>query len=140
MDCNLDSSMSRRSHFDGGDKELPASEEDDEDDLVDDDMETLRRACRLAGVNHEDYINPRLSLPAAGDANLGSDSDDVDDLELLRNIQNRFSIAADEQPLSILPPVTADEEEDDFEMLRSIQRRFAAYESGRFFVIVKIAI
>ncbi|XP_022987958.1 uncharacterized protein LOC111485355 isoform X1 [Cucurbita maxima] len=121
--------MSRRSHVDGGDKELPASEEDDEDDLVDDDMETLRRACRLAGVNHEDYVNPQLSLPAAGDANLGSDSDDVDDLELLRNIQNRFSIAADEQPLSILPPVTADEEEDDFETLRSIQRRFAAYES-----------
>ncbi|XP_038905717.1 uncharacterized protein LOC120091681 isoform X2 [Benincasa hispida] len=117
--------MSCHNHGDEGDVELPANKEDD---VVDEDMEVLQRAYRLVGVNPEDYINPRLSSPAVGDANSGFDSDD-DDFELLRNIQNRFSIVDDEQPLSTLPPVSLDEEEDEFEMLRSIQRRFAAYES-----------
>lgn len=125
--------MSLRNHVDEIDVEHPA---DKEDGVVDEDMEVLQRAYRLAGVNPEDYINPRLSSPAAGDADPGSDSDDVDDFELLRDIQNRFSILADEQPQST--PVSADEEEDEFEMLRSIQRRFAAYESGKLFVIVNI--
>lgn len=129
--------MSHRNHDDEGDVELPVSKEDD---VVDEDMEALRRAYKHVGVNPEDYINPRLSSPVAGDANPSSDSDDVDDFKLLRNIQNRFSCVADEQPLSTLPPMSLDEEEDEFEMLRSIQRRFAAYESGRFFLTIKIAL
>ncbi|XP_008452207.2 uncharacterized protein LOC103493297 [Cucumis melo] len=118
--------MSLHNHVDEIDVEHRA---DKEDGVVDEDMEVLQRAYRLVGVNPEDYIHPRSSSITAGDADPGSDSDDVDDFELLRDIQNRFSIVADEQPLSTLSPVSADEEEDEFEMLRSIQRRFAAYES-----------
>lgn len=129
--------MSLHNHVDEIDVEHRA---DKEDGVVDEDMEVLQRAYRLVGVNPEDYIHPRSSSITAGDADPGSDSDDVDDFELLRDIQNRFSIVADEQPLSTLSPVSADEEEDEFEMLRSIQRRFAAYESGKLFVIVKIAL
>lgn len=142
--------MSRRSHSEGGDQELSTGEEDDEDDVFDEDMEALRRACRLVGANPEEYNNPPLS-PAAGAGSFGgskpgSDSDDVDDLELVRNIRNRFSIAADDEdqalslhPLSTLPPVSPDEEEDDFETLRAIQRRFSAYESGRSLMITNFA-
>ncbi|KAA0060521.1 snRNA-activating protein complex subunit 4 [Cucumis melo var. makuwa] len=124
--CFAHTAMSLHNHVDEIDVEHRA---DKEDGVVDEDMEVLQRAYRLVGVNPEDYIHPRSSSITAGDADPGSDSNDVDDFELLRDIQNRFSIVADEQPLSTLSPVSADEEEDEFEMLRSIQRRFAAYES-----------
>lgn len=106
-----------------------ASSASDRDDALDEDMEALRRACLIAGRSPSD-LDP-------GDG--GESSDSEDDLDLLRSIQQRFSVpsanAIDDppipRPLNLILPTESDEE-DDFETLRAIQRRFVHYENGEF--------
>ncbi|KAK9279003.1 hypothetical protein L1049_028585 [Liquidambar formosana] len=129
---------------DDDEEEFSGGSSSDNDDGFDEDMEALRRACMLTGSNPSD-LNPSSSSAAAATTTTtttasasdsdGGDSSDFDDLELVRNIQKRFSISDDfDQPLSLkplnsLPPGLSDDEEDDFETLRAIQRRFTAYGS-----------
>jgi myb proto-oncogene protein len=108
----------------------------EDDDALDEDMEALRRACMLTGRNPNDLHNPSTSA-ANGDFSSGpADSDSDDDLELARNIQNRFSISSalcetlSLEPVSSLPPATSDED-DDFETLLAIQRRFSSHATGK---------
>lgn len=116
------------------DQEKDESSGSEDDDALDEDMESLRRACMLTGRNPNDLNNPSTSA-ANGDYSAGAadaDSDSDDDLELVRNIQNRFSISStlcetlSLEPLSSLPPAASDED-DDFETLLAIQRRFSAH-------------
>ncbi|KAJ8773056.1 hypothetical protein K2173_028233 [Erythroxylum novogranatense] len=112
---------------------------EDNDDVLDEDMEALRQACMLTDANPYDLNNsiqrPSPSLPATGEASGESDKEDSeDDLEVLRSIQNRFSIsAAFSEPLSLkplmtLPPDSDNDDDDDFATLAAIRRRFAAYD------------
>ena len=120
-----------------------SSSEDEDDDVLDEDMQALRRACMITGTNPDDLDNASSSPSAAATADVNaagesiSDDDDDDDLELVRNIRNRFSTASDGfepillKPLCVLPPAMSDEDEDDdFQTLRAIQKRFAAYNNG----------
>ncbi|OVA00635.1 SANT/Myb domain [Macleaya cordata] len=128
--------MGLSSHRDETDRTEETSEEDEDDEAFDEDMEALRRACMLTGTNPDeikDATGTNITSPTTS-GSVGR-SDDEDDLELVRNIQQRFSIPSDAnqplilKPLSSLPPVVSDDEEDDFETLRAIERRFSKYDS-----------
>lgn len=107
------------------------SDSDSDDFGLRDDMEALRRACSFgrgdcggsSGVVCDDS---------------SSESSD-DDLELYRNIKERFSVNDDHEPLNlkpicVLPPVNLDSDDDDcdgdLEILKDIQRRFTDFGSG----------
>ncbi|WKA08035.1 hypothetical protein VitviT2T_025797 [Vitis vinifera] len=107
--------------------------DDDNDSALDEDLEALRRACILTGSNLNDRATSSGVAATSGAAS-DADSEGIDDLELVRNIQKRFSIPSEDvpaplslKPLSFLPPAVSDEDEDDFEILRAIQKRFSAY-------------
>ncbi|XP_068642426.1 uncharacterized protein [Aristolochia californica] len=98
--------------------------ESEGDDAFDEDMEALKRACMLTGKN-PDEINDST------DRESEDENAEVDDLDLVRSIQERFPI-----PLAVMPPplgstskrlVADSDDEDDFETLRAIERRFAKY-------------
>ena len=107
---------------------LSGESDDDNDPVLDEDLEALRRACILTGTNPTDV---------ATSSGAASDSDSIDDLELVRNIHKRFSISSGDapatlslKPLSFLLPTVSDDDEDDFEILRAVQKRFSAYHGG----------
>ncbi|KAG9449394.1 hypothetical protein H6P81_009359 [Aristolochia fimbriata] len=96
------------------------------DDAFDEDMEALRRACMLSGKT-PDEIN------YSTDRDSEDENGEIDDLDLVRSIQERFPV-----PLSVMPPLAGStsesalansDEEDDFETLRAIEKRFATYSS-----------
>lgn len=106
--------------------------DDDNDSILNEDLDALRRACMITGTDPND-------LPASPGAASDADSEGIDDLELVRSIQNRFSIPSEDvaatmslTPLSFLPAPMSDGEDDDFEILRAIQKRFSAYNEGEF--------
>ncbi|KAI3802289.1 hypothetical protein L1987_30419 [Smallanthus sonchifolius] len=100
----------------------------DSDTEFEEDMEALRKACSLTGVG------PESSTP---DVDYESEDEDI---ELLHNIQRRFSVPTNDigaismKPLqTILPSGLSDEIDDfgdDFETLRAIQRRFSQYDDS----------
>ncbi|KAG2667556.1 hypothetical protein I3760_15G121600 [Carya illinoinensis] len=113
---------------------------DDEDDVLDEDLAALRRACMIAGMNprdlHDNIPSPFSHSAASVNRDYSAkspDSESDDDLELVRSIQNRFSVSSDlREPLSLEPlasvvPQDASDEEDDFETLLAIQRRFSGH-------------
>lgn len=119
-------------------------ERDDEDDVLDEDLAALRRACMIAGMNprdlHDNIPSPFSHSAAAVNRDYSAkspDSESDDDLELVRSIQNRFSVSSDlREPLSLEPlasvvPQDASDEEDDFETLLAIQRRFSGHGCGK---------
>ncbi|KAJ0575896.1 putative transcription factor MYB-HB-like family [Helianthus annuus] len=92
-------------------------------------MEALKRAFSVTGAGSD------------ADFDVSDESEDEEDMELLRNIQKRFSVpigteheASSTKPLqTILPSVLSDENDDsddDFETLRAIQRRFSQYDDS----------
>ncbi|KAF8390043.1 hypothetical protein HHK36_024564 [Tetracentron sinense] len=103
----------------------------DNDDDFDEDMEALRRACMLTGANPNELKDLSSIFPAVSESE--GDSSNIDDLDLVRNIQQRFSLPPDAnpplvlKPLQSLPPIVSDDDDDDFETLRAIQRRFSKY-------------
>lgn len=112
--------------------------DDDNDSALDEDLEALRRACILTGSTLNDRATSSGVAATSGAAS-DADSEGIDDLELVRNIQKRFSIPSEDvpaplslKPLSFLPPAVSDEDEDDFEILRAIQKRFSAYHEGEY--------
>lgn len=106
----------------------------DSDTGFEEDMEALRRACSITGID-ESVDLPRSST-ADGDYDVTDESED-EDLELLRSIQQRFSVPTNDvgtqqpatmKPLNtILPSGLLDDDGDDLETLRAIQRRFSQY-------------
>lgn len=108
--------MSRGLVGEKDDDELSGSE--NEDSLFDEDMEALRRACLLTGTD--------IAATSTSGRDASTDSDSDDDLQLVRNIQNRFSAF---KQLTLLP-LASDGEEDDFETLRAIRKRFSAFDHG----------
>ncbi|KAJ0772228.1 putative transcription factor MYB family [Helianthus annuus] len=102
----------------------------DSDTGIEEDMEALKRAFSVTGAGDD------------ADFDVSDESEDEDeDMELLRNIQKRFSVPIDTEheasstkPLrTILPSVLSDENDDsddDFETLRAIQRRFSQYDDS----------
>lgn len=117
------------------DEEEEVSCSDDEgDDLFDDDMEALRRACRLTGTDIS-VATAATTASTSGRDVTGSDSDsEIDDLEYVRSIKEKFSLQSNQSmPLaSSLLSFTSDDDEDDFETLRAIQKRFSAYDHGKY--------
>ncbi|XP_058091569.1 uncharacterized protein LOC131237684 isoform X2 [Magnolia sinica] len=101
------------------------------DDDFDEDMEALRRACILTGTNPDTIQPPAPASTAAAGPDPDSGSD-MDDLELVRSIQQRFylpSLAINSlKPRGVRTPSDSDDEED-FETLRAIQRRFMQYDA-----------
>ena len=97
---------------------------DEDDGSVDEDMETLRRACMIVGRD-----------PAGGCYSDDESSASEDDFDLLRSIQQRCSSSSmAETPLMLKPlnvMIPTDSEDDDFETVRAIQRRFAQYDIGK---------
>jgi myb proto-oncogene protein len=71
--------------------DLSGSEDDND---LDEDMEALRRACMLTGRNPNDLDNPSTSSANGYYSAVSADSDSDDDLELVRNIKNRFSTSS----------------------------------------------
>ncbi|KAL6954944.1 hypothetical protein U1Q18_038093 [Sarracenia purpurea var. burkii] len=114
----------------------------DADEGFDEDMESLRRACILTGTDLNS-LQPSSATSTADDTTAGTAvsggggaSDSEADLELVREIQQRFSACTQAEmplflkPLNTLPPSVSDDDEDDFETLRAIKRRFAGYDKG----------
>lgn len=113
---------------------------DDSDTGFAEDMEALRRACSVTGVDDSVDDLPKSST-ADGDSDDATYESEDEDIELLRRIQQRFSvpttdIGTEQQPISmrplntILPSGLSEENDDygdDFETLRAIQRRFSQY-------------
>lgn len=109
---------------------------DDSDTGFAEDMEALRRACSVTGVD-----NLPKSSTADGDYDDATDESEDEDIELLRRVQQRFSVSTtdignEQQPIfrrplnTILPSSLLEENDDygdDFETLRAIQRRFSQY-------------
>ncbi|KAM0021287.1 putative transcription factor MYB-HB-like family [Helianthus debilis subsp. tardiflorus] len=100
----------------------------DSDTGIEEDVEALKRAFSVTGAGSD------------ADFDVSDESED-EDMELLRNIQKRFSVPIDTEheasstkPLqTILPSVLSDENDDsddDFETLRAIQRRFSQYDDS----------
>lgn len=108
--------------------------EDDRDESFDEDMEALKRACVLTGKNPNE-IEPPASMAAAPESDdSDAESEEIDDMKLVRSIQKRFSFPLDVLQISksIRSHAPGDsDEEDDFETLRAIQRRFSHYDKGR---------
>ncbi|XP_072976256.1 uncharacterized protein [Typha angustifolia] len=107
-----------------------SSDDSDRDEALDEDMEALRRACLLTGNDPASAFDDSDSGSDSGGSSSG-----IDDVGLLRRLQERFpsSSSAVELPPFIKPlcarhPQDSDEE-DDFEILRAIQRRFSSYEN-----------
>ncbi|KAF5804849.1 putative transcription factor MYB family [Helianthus annuus] len=102
----------------------------DSDTGIEQDMEALKRAFSVTGAGSD------------ADFDVSDEFEDEEDMELLRNIQKRFSVsigtehdeASSTKPLqTILPSVLSDENDDsddDFETLRAIQRRFSQYDDS----------
>ncbi|KVI04613.1 Homeodomain-like protein [Cynara cardunculus var. scolymus] len=104
------------------------------------DMEALRRACSVTGVDDAVDDLPKSST-ADDDHDDATYASEDEDIELLRRIQQRFSVPTtdvgnEQQPVSmrplntILPSGLSEENDDygdDFETLRAIQRRFSQY-------------
>ncbi|MFS7934890.1 hypothetical protein Hanom_Chr05g00396941 [Helianthus anomalus] len=99
----------------------------DSDTGIEEDLEALKRAFSVTGAGSD------------ADFDVSDESEDEEDMELLRNIQKRFSVpigteheASSTKPLqTILPSVLShenDDSDDDFETLRAIQRRFSQYD------------
>ncbi|KAJ7975198.1 MYB family protein [Quillaja saponaria] len=117
-------------HADDNEDEELSGGEDDED--FNKDMEEIRKACILTGTDPTDLkITSNASdgsssdgestgARAAGGAAPATDSDD-DDLELVRDIQNRFSGAG----ISSDPVTNSDDDQEDHELLESIKNRFS---------------
>lgn len=119
---------------------MPSNESSgsDSDSDLQEDMEALKRARSLAGAGVDDDLPESSSADVDYDAT--SESED-EDMELLRSIEQRFSVPINyigteqehksTKPLqSILPSGLSDESDDygdDFETLRAIQRRFSQY-------------
>jgi myb proto-oncogene protein len=82
--------MSHRTEHKEEQEKDDLSGSEDENDL-DEDMEALGRACVITGRKPNDLDNPSTS---AANGYYSADSDSDDDLELVRNIQNRFSISS----------------------------------------------
>ncbi|CAH9136483.1 unnamed protein product [Cuscuta epithymum] len=112
-------------------------EEFDADDGFEADMESLRRACILAGESPNRAEADLSGGDTAASAPCSPDADEGDDdIELFRDIQNRFALSSEVQaPLDIealsstFPTDSGggDDGEDDLEALRAIQRRFSSY-------------
>ncbi|KAI3735603.1 hypothetical protein L6452_15110 [Arctium lappa] len=114
------------------------SSDSDSDTGFAQDMEALRRACSVTGVD-----NLPKSSTADGDYDDSTDESESEDedIELLRRVQQRFSVPTtdignEQQPIfrrplkTILPSGLSEENDDygeDFETLRAIQRRFSQY-------------
>lgn len=97
-------------------------EEDDE--LFHRDLEALRRACMLTGAGDEYEAGaPDRVLES------GNESEEIDDMEFLRSIQNKLCLPIDVDARNL--GGTSDLDEDDFETLRAIERRFAKYDDGK---------
>ncbi|XP_010551142.1 PREDICTED: uncharacterized protein LOC104821834 isoform X2 [Tarenaya hassleriana] len=151
--------MARHSLYGGKDNDVEYygedDDEDNEDDGIDEDIESIRRACIIAGANPDEIIPPTDGFGSEGGggenqcgsaaANTGgggvgrvaSDSDSEDDLEMLRSIRNQFALSLDVcealEPLAVLPPDgffddDDDNEEEALETLRAIRKQFSAYE------------
>ncbi|XP_071691251.1 uncharacterized protein [Rutidosis leptorrhynchoides] len=108
----------------------------DSDTGFEEDMEALRRACSLTGIN-EPVDDLPTSSTVDGDYEVTDESED-EDLELLRSIQQRFSVPTDDivteqKPITMKPLNTilasglSDDSGDDYETLCAIQRRFSQY-------------
>ncbi|KAK4778804.1 hypothetical protein SAY86_006332, partial [Trapa natans] len=110
--------MSRGLDDENDDDELSRSE--NEGSLFDEDMEALRRACMLTGTD--------VSAASTSGREASTDSDSEDDLQLVRSIQNRFSIHLGALKSLAELSSLSDGEDDDFETLRAIQRRFSAFD------------
>nr|XP_043613164.1 myb-like protein L isoform X2 [Erigeron canadensis] len=103
----------------------------DSDTAFKEDLEALRRACSVTGIDASVDDLPKSST---ADFNDTQESED-EDLELLRSIQQRFSlptniddIGTKYQPLNtILPSDDNDDYDNDFETLCAIRRRFSQY-------------
>ncbi|KAL4573428.1 hypothetical protein LXL04_020233 [Taraxacum kok-saghyz] len=122
---------------------MPYDEEEssgsDSDAGFDEDMEALRKACSVTGVDDsvDDLPKPSTAYSDYDDTYTSED----EDIELLRNIQQRFSVPTNDvgsehhsismKPLSIIMPSGLSDDNDDygddFETLRAIQRRFSQY-------------
>lgn len=122
------------------------SHEEDEESLsgsdsdntgFEEDMEALRKACSVTGLDNND-------LPKSFTAAINGDSDEEEDIQLLRSIQQRFSLPTNHndndnhddigdgqeyQPLNTILPSSDDygDDDDDFATLRAIQQRFSQY-------------
>ncbi|KAG8388014.1 hypothetical protein BUALT_Bualt02G0081200 [Buddleja alternifolia] len=114
----------------------------DSDDGFKQDMDALKRACQLTGIDNQRQLRSADNLIASVSASSETESDE-DDLQLVRSIQDRFagSMGIDEEeepltmkPLCMLPPDWSDSDDcnDDYETLRAIHRRFSAYSDGGF--------
>lgn len=105
------------------DEELSGSET--EGSLFDEDMEALRRACMLTGTD--------IAAACTSGRDASTDSDSDDDLQLVRSLQNRFSVPFDAFKSLATFSSPSDGEDDDFETLRAIQKRFSAFDHGECF-------
>ncbi|KAK9063071.1 hypothetical protein SSX86_016941 [Deinandra increscens subsp. villosa] len=113
----------------------------DSDTGFEEDIQALKKACFATGVA-DDLLKPS-PIDADYDAIYESEDEDNEDIELLRSVQQRFSIptndfGAENEPFSmkplqtILPSDSSDENDDfgeDFDTLRAIERRFSQYDA-----------
>lgn len=121
--------MNRNSLYD-------ADEDDDdaEEDDIGEDLEDLRRAFMVSDANSDEITPKTNSIEADGGGGGGggvmpSDSENDDDLEMIRNIKSQLASSTDAN-LSNDPPIglslpSDSESEDDFEMIRSIKSQLA---------------
>lgn len=115
---------------------LSGESDDDNDPALNEDLEDLRRACIPTATNRTDVDSSSVAAATSG-ADAHSDSDSIDDLEYLENIQKRFPCLSRDvpapislKPLGLLLPTVSDDEEDDFEILRAVEKRFSVYNEG----------
>ncbi|ERN00016.1 hypothetical protein AMTR_s00105p00025610 [Amborella trichopoda] len=105
----------------GDDKEEEVSSHGSEDQL-EDDLDALRRACLLSGRD----------ASVSSDSPDKSESEEVDDLAIVRMLQQRFSLPSTMDLTKVDgaegTEVSDDYDEDDMEILRSVQRRFGWYQ------------
>ncbi|VVA98075.1 unnamed protein product [Arabis nemorensis] len=118
--------MNRESLYGAGDVD-----DDDEEDDIGEDLEDIRRACMVPDANSDDITAKTDSVGADGGGGGGmpSDSENEDDLEMLRSIKSQLASSKDVNlcngpPIGLSVPSDS-ESEDDFEMLRSIKSQLA---------------